>query len=179
MRAAGCSTDGNSVIADVGSSSFPRSARVRTPQQFKATFSQGRRIGAGLFRLHVRLLESTPAVGSAQQPDAAAEPPHKRSESALEDTPIARLGISVSKRVAAHAVERNRIKRIARDSFRKCRTQLPSGDYVLLAQREAADAPPAALRTALSSLWQRAIALKPAPKAPTMPARAPSASDPI
>ncbi len=84
----------------------------------------------------------------------------------------ARLGISVSKRVAAHAVERNRIKRIARDSFRRLRTQLPPGDYVLLAQRDAAGAPSTALRAALSTLWQRALALKPIPAAPTIPSPA-------
>ncbi|HTD27991.1 MAG TPA: ribonuclease P protein component [Xanthomonadaceae bacterium] len=98
------------------------------------------------------------------------------SDQARADRPngalTARLGISVSKRVSAHAVERNRIKRVARESFRRCRVRLPCGDYVLLAQREAAAAPSAALRLALSSLWQRAIALKPIAAAPTMLARA-------
>jgi ribonuclease P protein component len=126
--------------------------RLRSPQQFQNTFSQGRRISAALFRLHVLL----------QAPQAMAADNQAR----------ARLGISVSKRVAAHAVERNRIKRIARESFRHRRMQLPPGDYVLLAQRDAANASPDALRDALSALWQRACALKTAPTAPTMPARA-------
>ncbi len=124
---------------------FPPSVRLRTPQQFKHTFSQGSRISATLFRLH---------VWSGDAPTTA------------------RLGISVSKRAAAHAVERNRIRRIARESFRHRRAQLPPGDYVLLAQRDAAGASPDALRDALSALWQRACALKPAPAAPTMSARA-------
>jgi len=146
------------VIADTGVATFPRSARLRTPTQFQATFSQGRRISAALFRLHVRAIEAY-STDSAQ--------------------PSARLGISVSKRVAAHAVERNRIKRIARDDFRRCRTQLPPGDYVLLAQRDAAGASSEALRAALASLWQRAGALNTVPAAPTIPPRVPdSATDP-
>lgn len=146
------------MIADTDVATFPRSVRLRAPTQFQATFSQGRRISATLFRLHAR-----PA------------------ETFLTDTVqlSARLGISISKRVAARAVERNRIKRIARDSFRRCRTQLPPGDYVLLAQRDAAGAPSEALRVALASLWQRAGALKTVPAAPTIPPRMPdSATDP-
>jgi len=147
------------VIADTDVATFPRSARLRTPTQFQATFSQGRRISAALFRLHLRPAETLPTNDSAQ--------------------PSARLGISVSKRVAAHAVERNRIKRIARDSFRRCRVQLPPGDYVLLAQRDAAGASSEALRAALASLWKKAGALKTIPAAPTIPPRMPdSATDP-
>jgi len=146
------------VIADADAATFPRSVRLRTPAQFQATFSQGHRISAALFRLHVRPVEILPADGEQAS---------------------ARLGISVSKRVAAHAVERNRIKRIARDSFRRCRAQLPPGDYVLLAQRDAAGAASGALRAALESLWQRAGALKTVPAAPTIPPRMPdSATDP-
>lgn len=146
------------MIADTDAATFPRSARLRTPTQFQATFSQGRRISAALFRLHAR--------------------PAEILLSGSERT-SARLGISVSKRVAAHAVERNRIKRIARDSFRRCRMQLPPGDYVLLAQRDAAGASPEALRAALASLWQRAGALKTVTATPTIPPRMPdSATDP-
>lgn len=162
------------MIADTGIATFPPSVRVRTPKQFQATFSQGRRISAALFRLHVRRLDDTLAVGNAQPPARRGNSVSER-DVRLDDTlvvgaaqPTACLGISVSKRVAAHAVERNRIKRIARDSFRRLRTQLPPGDYVLLAQRDAAGAPSAALRAALSTLWQRALALKPIPAAPTI-----------
>ena len=172
------------MIADTDAATFPRSVRLRTPAQFQATFSQGRRISAALFRLHVRPVEMLVAGGaqaSVRRPDAGSERDVLPAEAILADTEqaAARLGISVSKRVAAHAVERNRIKRIARDSFRRCRTQLPPGDYVLLAQRDAAGASSEALRAALTSLWQRAGALKTAPAAPTIPPRVPdSATDP-
>jgi ribonuclease P protein component len=161
------------VIADNDAITLPRSVRLRSPQQFQNTVSQGRRISAALFRLHVRL-QAPQTMAAGKQPIDPATPRHTRLTDAQDNDAAtsARLGISVSKRVAAHAVERNRIKRIARESFRHRRMQLPPGDYVLLAQRDAANASPDALRDALSALWQRACALKPAPAAPTMPARA-------
>ncbi len=137
---------------------FPRSARLRTPRQFQETFANARRLHGGPFRLHVRVAD--PAAGGAPGE--------------------ARLGISVSRKVSLKAVERNRIRRQARESFRRVRTQLPPGDYVLLAQREAAGAPAAALREALAGLWRRAAALKPVAAAPTMPVPAspPAVEDP-
>jgi ribonuclease P protein component len=167
------------VIANTDVATFPRSVRLRTPTQFQATFSQGRRISAALFRLHLRPAETllTDSVQPlAPQGASVSQRDVHPAEPALM---MARLGISVSKRVAAHAVERNRIKRIARNSFRHCRTQLPPGDYVLLAQRDSVGASSEALRAALASLWQRAGALKTVPAAPTIPPRMPdSATDP-
>ena len=160
------------VIADSDAVTFPRSARLRTPPQFQATFTQGRRISAALFRLHVRLA-NLPQVPKVEKQHASTP---QLLSAGMTDTTTARFGISVSKRVAANAVERNRIKRIARDSFRHRRAQLPPGDYVLLAQRDAAGAPSEALRAALTTLWQRAIALKPAPAAPTMPSLMPEST---
>jgi ribonuclease P protein component len=160
------------VIADSDAVTFPRSARLRTPPQFQATFSQGRRISAALFRLHVRLANLLPVSKVERQPATPTLP----LNTCMTETTTARFGISVSKRVAANAVERNRIKRIARDSFRHRRAQLPPGDYVLLAQRDAAGASSAELRTALATLWQRAIALKPDLAAPTMPTLMPEST---
>ena len=157
------------MIADAETRTFPRSARVRTPEQFQATFSQGRRISAALFRLHVRFAGSDPVAAAAQLPGDAAKSFRTLPRAAPAVAATARLGIAVSKRVAAHAVERNRIKRVARDSFRQCRARLPHGDYVLLAQREAAGAPAAVLRETLLSLWQRASGLKPTVAPATMP----------
>lgn len=173
------------MIADTDVATFPSSVRVRTPKQYQATFSQGRRISAALFRLHVRPAEAS-MIEMLQSPTRGGGVDSQRHVRSDESTAsyepistIARLGISVSKRVATHAVERNRIKRIARDSFRRVRLQLPPGDYVLLAQRDAAGASSEALRAGLASLWQRASALKTMPAAPTIPPRVPdSATDP-
>ncbi len=133
---------------------FPRRARLLTPGQFKGVLAQGRRISAALFRLQVR----APCGGS--------------DENGADAVSIARLGITVSKRVSPLAVRRNRIKRLVREGFRRQRAQLPPGDYVLQAQRAAATATSEAIRAELDGLWRRAGALKPEPPAPTMPTRA-------
>jgi ribonuclease P protein component len=66
----------------------------------------------------------------------------------------------VSRRVSTDAVRRNRIKRIARESFRKIRADLPVVDILLIA-RESADAEDnAALRADLDSLWRRLATLR-------------------
>ena len=44
----------------------------------------------------------------------------------------ARLGLSLSKRYCPCAVERNRLKRIARESFRISAKQLPNVDIIIL-----------------------------------------------
>ena len=124
------------------SSSFPPNARLRASAQFQAVFAVGRRLSGQYFRLH------------AQLPEAAA---------------AARLGVTVSKRVDKTAVGRNRIKRQTRECFRQLKSQLPPGDYVVLAKPEAAKAESAALRRELLSLFERARTLKPMAPPVTMP----------
>jgi ribonuclease P protein component len=148
------------VIAD-RAVAFPRSARLLTPRQFREVLAQGRGINTAQFRLQV--------LAEARRGDNAGN--------AATPTRPARLGVTVSKRVAPRAVQRNRIKRAVRESFRHQHLRLPPGDYLVQAQREAAAASPAALRDALAKLWQRAGALKPTPAAPTMPARVGSDGD--
>jgi ribonuclease P protein component len=143
------------VIAD-RAATFPRRVRLLAPGQFRDVLAQGRRISAALFRLHVR----APVRSVGMEGGGA------------DAVSIARLGITVSKRVAPLAVQRNRIKRLVRESFRHRRAQLPPADYVLQAQRAAVAATSEAVRVELDVLWRRAGALKPEPAAPTMPARA-------
>lgn len=49
----------------------------------------------------------------------------------------ARLGLSISKRYCPRAVDRNRLKRIARESFRIHAKQLPQVDIIILSTRNA------------------------------------------
>ena len=65
----------------------------------------------------------------------------------------ARLGITVSKRSARRAVDRNRIKRQIRESFRGHWTTLPFWDVVVMAQGPAAVATSAELRQSLARHW--------------------------
>lgn len=132
--------------------SFPRSARLRQPSEFQAAFAEGRRLHGSYFRLHVR-------------PSPDGRP---------------RLGVSVSRRVDTRAVVRNRIKRVARETFRLAAASLPPADYVLVAKREASAAvrggEPQALREDLRRLFARCASLKPADPTGTMPASPPDSS---
>ena len=116
---------------------FPPSARLRKPEEFQHCFAQGLRVNGRYFRLHA----------------VAAEQP--------------RLGLAVSRKVDTRAVERNRIKRIARDSFRNYSAHA-SLDCAIVARREAAGAAAPLLRADLESLWRRAAALKLPPPPGTM-----------
>ena len=66
-----------------------------------------------------------------------------------------RLGLAISKRRARRAVDRNRIKRIVRESFREQCSDLGPGDIVVLAGPRAATAPNARLFDALARHWHR------------------------
>ncbi len=106
---------------------FPPRARLRQPREFEAVLKQGRRVQERLLTLVVL-------------PGAA---------------PEARLGLAISSRAVPKATGRNRIKRLARESFRACRAQLPAADLVLQARAGAGKADRAELRSTLERLWQR------------------------
>ncbi len=42
------------------------------------------------------------------------------------------MGLAIAKKQLKHAVDRNRVKRIAREQFRNCQYSLPAIDLVLL-----------------------------------------------
>ncbi|SEI71300.1 ribonuclease P protein component [Frateuria terrea] len=73
----------------------------------------------------------------------------------------ARLGLAISKRVSKRAVERNRIKRLVRESFRRARHGLPPIDLVVMAREAAAGVPGTELLVELDALWRRLPPLKP------------------
>jgi ribonuclease P protein component len=66
-----------------------------------------------------------------------------------------RLGLAVAVRTAGGGVERNRIRRIIRESFRLHQHELPSVDLIVSARGRAKDAPPRELRTSLAELWKK------------------------
>lgn len=67
-----------------------------------------------------------------------------------------RLGLAVSRKVSKKAVQRNRLKRVIRESFRRHRCQLGAGDYVVVAKSGAAGQHSPKLRSELDNLWVRA-----------------------
>ena len=110
---------------------FPRSARLRTPAEFKQCLAHGQRAGGRYFRL-------VKAQGA-----------------------VARIGIAISRKVDKTSVERNRIRRIVREWFRHQRAALPPADYFVNAKPEASGVAADVLRRDLDLLFQRALALKP------------------
>lgn len=66
-----------------------------------------------------------------------------------------RLGLTVSRRAARLAVQRNRIKRLVRESFRQHRKYLPAMDIVVMAKPRATDSDNPALCASLTWHWQQ------------------------
>ena len=72
----------------------------------------------------------------------------------------ARLGMAISKRVSKRAVDRNRLKRLIRESFRRVRGELPPYDLLIMARDVAVPLPGPELLAELDALWRRLPALK-------------------
>ncbi len=71
--------------------------------------------------------------------------------------PHGRIGLAVSKKVSLRAVDRNRIKRHVRESFRSCQENLAGLDVVVMANPAARQSAPQALRDSLNQHWERII----------------------
>ncbi|MFC5438466.1 MULTISPECIES: ribonuclease P protein component [Rhodanobacter] len=109
---------------------LPREARLRRPGDFAALRASSGRAGGRCFHMRYRDNE----LGHA------------------------RLGLAISKRVSKRAVERNRIKRLLRESFRRVRHQLPSVDLMVMAREQAANVPGPQLLAEIDVLWKKLIA---------------------
>jgi ribonuclease P protein component len=68
--------------------------------------------------------------------------------------PSARLGLTVSKKVSRLAVQRNRIKRLVRESFRR-RADLPPLDIIVMARPGAAACDNQQLAASIEALLER------------------------
>jgi len=66
-----------------------------------------------------------------------------------------RMGIIVAKKNVRFAVNRNRIKRLLRESFRHSKKQVPTYDLVIMAKRSAADAENEKLTKELQYIWRK------------------------
>lgn len=111
----------------MSSAGLPREARLRRPGEFAALRSSSGRAGGRCFHMRYRGNE----LGGA------------------------RLGLAISKRVSKRAVERNRIKRLVRESFRRVRHRLPAIDLMVMAREQAAGVPGPELLAELEALWQK------------------------
>jgi ribonuclease P protein component len=116
----------------MGTAGLPRETRIRRAGDFAVLRQASGRLGGRCFSVRYRQNE----LGHA------------------------RLGLAVSKRVSKRAVERNRIKRLLRESFRRARSQLPPLDLVVMAREQAAGVPGPELLAELEALWRRLPPLK-------------------
>jgi ribonuclease P protein component len=107
--------------------SFPRARRLRTPGDFKRVYAAGRRIGHDFFSV-------------TAQPN---------------ELERARLGMAVAVRAMGGAVERNRIRRLIRESFRLHQALVPALDIVIGVRPNARGAAAVELRASLERLWDR------------------------
>lgn len=81
----------------------------------------------------------------------------------------ARLGLVVAKRLLKRAVDRNRVKRCAREAFRGVRAELPACDFVVrLIARPEPGREGAGLADALKRAGRRALAKWPASPPPPL-----------
>ena len=124
----------------MGLYSLPRTARLLKAGDFAALRGKSKRISARHF-----LAEFSP-----------------------NEQPTCRLGQAVSRRVSKRAVDRNRIKRLVRESYRHVRSELPCVDILMIARSSAVDTASADLREDLANLWKKLAALKVTPGTGTM-----------
>ncbi len=66
-----------------------------------------------------------------------------------------RLGLAVPKKQIKTAVARNRFKRLARESFRTSKNQLPNKDFVVIAKKSAQNLSNQEIFKIFDKLWHR------------------------
>ena len=68
-----------------------------------------------------------------------------------------RIGFAIARKQVARAVQRNALKRLFRESFRKNRHRLPSRDMVIMVRRQILAQEPAEIRASLQRHWDSII----------------------
>jgi len=114
-------------MPDSDSLTYPRTARLLTPVDFKRVFKKAKRLHYSEFTVYIF-----------------------RNE--LESP---RLGLAISKKAAKKAVTRNKIKRIIRESFRLNQYQLKNWDMVFVAKSAAKQLSSEQLQRLMLTIWKR------------------------
>jgi ribonuclease P protein component len=73
----------------------------------------------------------------------------------LNDEGHPRLGLAVAAKMAGSSVERNRIRRVVRESFRLHQHELPAVDVVVSARPRTRGASNAELRAGIEEMWAK------------------------
>lgn len=109
---------------------FPRDARLLRPAAYRAVFAKGGKFVCPGFVV----------IAAANE----------------RDNP--RLGLALAKRRIGRAVDRNRVKRVVRESFRHHQATLGAHDLVILARSRTAQFSNADLFAQLTRVWGRIAA---------------------
>lgn len=111
----------------MGNYSFPKTSRLLRPADYSGVFND---VQVRVPHRHFLILASPNSLGRP------------------------RLGLIFSKRNLRHAVQRNRVKRVVRETFRH-RTDLGSMDIVVLGRQNLASQDNQSLHRALNDLWRK------------------------
>lgn len=106
---------------------FPKCAKLLKPAEYKHVFNAANRISD-------RHLTIFYCANDLNQP---------------------RLGLAISKKVSKLAVDRNRIKRLARETFRLKQSTLQSTDFVVIARSSAVKTDNKVLIASFNKLWNK------------------------
>jgi ribonuclease P protein component len=109
---------------------FPRQSRLLMAREFHRVFERAQRSSDPLFTVLARTNE-----GGA-----------------------ARLGLAVSRKAINRAIDRNRVKRLVRQSFRHQKTRLQGLDLVVMARSQVVGTENAKLEASLERHWTRLLA---------------------
>ncbi|CAG0910470.1 unnamed protein product [Cyprideis torosa] len=112
---------------EVSSTAFPREVRLINKREYQQVFSNAQSVRNQYFTVLVCPTEGT----------------------------TARLGMVVAKKKAKRAVDRHRIKRLVRESFRRSRMTLPNVDIIVLSQASATRASSEQIFESLSHVWRK------------------------
>ncbi|MGD8911495.1 MAG: ribonuclease P protein component [Candidatus Thiodiazotropha sp.] len=113
----------------ISDGSFPRRCRLVKPTDYRRVFNIGERSSDRLFLV----------LATYNQLDCA------------------RLGLAVSKKTSPSAVDRNRIKRLIRESFRQNQTQLCGLDLVVVSRHGAVNAENRQCLKSLGQHWRKVV----------------------
>lgn len=106
---------------------FPRHVRLTRPAEFRRVFQYGK-------RLHVTGLSARACQNTQGFP---------------------RLGMAIAKKALRRAHDRNRIRRLVRESFRQYQVSLPATDIVVMCRSEVIQMSNTELFQQLEGLWLR------------------------
>ncbi len=124
--AVGTLTSGHRLIGGTAPQRFPRARRLTRPAEFGRVFNRSQRSSDQYFTVLAN-------DNDGQDP---------------------RLGLAISKRAAKKAVQRNRLKRLVREVFRR-QKDLPAKDFVVMAGSAAKTASNSQLRASLDRHFRR------------------------